>query len=105
MQCRNLPTLCINIEILLKKEFNYVQEAINDTENLNVSQALCKKCCSNLERTHDYGTHIFLDTSVISDPNYNAECKENVSLESFTKIIKLGQKNYILCGVINYTGN
>lgn len=105
MQCRNLPTLCINVEILLKKGFKYVQEAIDDTENLNVRQALCKKCSVNLERTHDYGPHIFLDTSVISDPNYNVECKENVSLENFTKMIKLGGKSYTLCGIIDYKGN
>lgn len=105
MQCRNLPTLCINVEILFKKGFSYVQEAIDDTENLNISQALCKKCCANLERTHDYGPHVFLDTSIISDPNYNVQCKENVSLESFTKIIKLGEKTYTLCGIIDYKGN
>jgi len=58
MQCRNLRTLCINVEIVLKKGFNYIQEAIDDTENLNVSQVLCKKCCANLERIHEYGSHI-----------------------------------------------
>lgn len=48
-----------------------MEEAIDDTEHLNINQALCKKCC-NLEKTHDYGPHIFIDTSAISDPNYNA---------------------------------
>jgi len=102
MQCRNLPTLCINVEIVLKKGFNYIQEAIDDTENLNVSQVLCKKCCANLGKIHEYGSHI---TSVISDPRYNCESNENVLLKNFTKIIKFGEKTYKLCGIINYKGN
>lgn len=105
MQLRNLPTLCINVGILLKKGFNYIQEAINDTENLNSSQASCKKCNCLLERTHEYGPHIFIDTSIISDPNYNTECKENLSLDSLTKSIKLAEKYYTLCGIIDYKGN
>lgn len=102
--CRSLPTLCMNVDILFKKGFNYVQEAINDTENLCANRTLCKECGSNLERTHDYGPHVFLDTSVISDSRY-ITCKQNVLLENITKTIKLGDKNYSLCGIIDYKGN
>lgn len=71
-----------------------MQEAIDNTKNLCANRTLCKECGSNLERTHDYGPYVFLNTSVISDLRY-ITCKKNV-LKDITKIIKLGEKSYRL---------
>lgn len=89
--------------MLIKKGLGTVQEAIDDT-NLNDKECAirCNQCNNTMTRTNEYGPHIFLDTSLETDPHYKSEIHIESTLESITKSIYLDDRHYTLCGIINY---
>lgn len=102
-QTRHFPHLHINVGILIKKGLGAVQEAINDMKFNDIeSTCKCNKCVGIITRKHEYGPHVFLDTSLITDPNYENETHVQSMLDSITKFITVENKNYIMCGIINY---
>jgi len=98
---RNFATLHINIDILLTKGLGKIQEAINDTI-LNKIQRPCPKCTCLLTEKYECSSHIILDTSILTDPNYKVEHREASNLDDIKKVITIDDRNYILCGIINY---
>lgn len=101
IQSRPFPTLHINVGMLIKKGLGTVQEAIDDTK-LNKCVIKCNQCNSNINSTNEYSSHVFLDTSLITDPNYEHETHFQSTLDSITKSIDLDGQHYKLCGIINY---
>lgn len=89
--------------MLVEKGLGTIQEAIDDTK-MNDKECIikCDKCNNNIKRMDEYGPHIFLDTSLITDPNYKPEIHFKSTLDSITKSIYLDNRYYTLCGIINY---
>jgi hypothetical protein len=89
--------------MLIKKGLGVVQEAIDDTkfDDLEATNKY-NNCNGFIIRKNEYGPHVFLDTSLITDPNYKQETHIQSTLDSITKSITIDHKNYTLCGVINY---
>jgi len=98
---RNFATLHINIDILLTKVLGKIQEAINDTV-FNKIQRPCSKYICLLTEKYECSSHIILDTSILTDPNYKVKHREASNLDDIKKIITIDDRNYILCGIINY---
>lgn len=65
-------------------------------------QKLCPKCNSILTENYECNSHIILDTSLLTDPNYKIEYRVPSNLDNITKLITIDDRNYILCGIINY---
>lgn len=102
---RKFPTISINVDIILNKGFENIQEALNDT--LTIKQK-CVKCNTSSDINEDYGPHIIIDTSVLTDNNYfkNNKLKPTiVKLDNISKTITINNNKYILRGVINYLAN
>lgn len=98
---RDFATLYINIDILLTGGLGKIQEAINDTVFKKINKS-CPKCNCILTEKYECNSHIILDTSIITDPNYKIEHRETSNIDNITKIITIDDRNYILCGIINY---
>lgn len=98
---RNFATLYINIDILLTEGLSKMQEAINDTVFKRVHKS-CSKCTGILTEKYECSSHIILDTSILTDPNYKIEHRQSSNLDDITKIISIDDRSYILCGIINY---
>lgn len=97
---RQLVELNINIDILLCKGLQYMQDAINDTLAITPK---CRKCFERVEENYEYGPHLFIDTTIFSDNRYT---KRNTtitnSLSTIATTIELKSTKYILTGLINY---
>lgn len=103
IQSRNFSVLHINVDMLIEKGLGTIQEAINDTKFNDKEYAVkCDQCNGTVKRTHSYSPHIFLDTSLITDPNYKSQARSESTLDSLTKSIFLDDQCYTLCGIINY---
>jgi len=52
--------------------YNKRSFVINDDTKFNDSKNTdkCDKCNGIMTRKYEYGPHVFLDTSLITDPNY-----------------------------------
>lgn len=98
---QNFATLYININILLTEGLGKIQEAINDTMFHKIHK-LCPKCNFTLKESYECSSHIILDTSLLTDPNYKIEYRASSNLDNITKLITIDDRNYILCGIINY---
>lgn len=98
---RNFATLHINIDILLTEGLGKIQKSINDTLFKEINKN-CSQCNNILIQSYECSSHIFLDTSIITDPNYHTEHRESSTLDIITKLIKIDDREYVLSGVINY---
>lgn len=103
VQTRHFSTLYVNIGMLIEKGLGTVQEAIDDTQINTECTTKCKQCNNNIIRTYEYGPHILIDTSLLTDPNYKSQIYTESTLESIKKSINLDNRQYKLCGIINYT--
>ncbi|KYN14575.1 hypothetical protein ALC57_13209, partial [Trachymyrmex cornetzi] len=95
----------INVDIILHKGLQYIQESINDVVS---TKQKCPKCDNPCHINEEYGPHIIIDVSVLSDPNYIKNIglqSQAFPLQSIAKYIVMGNKKYILGGVINFLGN
>lgn len=86
--------LDVNIDIILRGGFQLMQKAIND--NVKVGRSCCK-CKKRYVNAEEHGSHLIIDTSVVTDDNY--EEKQSTitvhTLGSIAKTVKVGQKSYI----------
>lgn len=98
---RNFATLHINIDILLTEDLGKIQESINDTLFKEINKN-CSQCNSILTQNYECSSHIFLDTSIITHLNYKIEHRESSTLDVITKLINVDDRDYVLCGIINY---
>lgn len=93
---RKFTAMSINVDILLNKGFQSIQDVLNDT--LTLKQA-CVKCNNSCYINENYGPHIMIDTSVLTDINY---LKTNIyNLVNIAKNI-VNNNKYVLREVINY---
>lgn len=91
--------LDVNIDIVCGG-FHQMQAAIDD--NLRVNRS-CFRCKKLVENHTDYGSHLIIDTSIVTDDHY--ENKNTIiahTLGSIAKTVTIGQKSYILIGVVDY---
>lgn len=99
---RNFTAISINVNILLQKGLQYIQEAINDA--IATTQH-CVKCNNSYTVSEKYSPQILIDTSVLTDDNYLKDMGLQVTtytVESIAKNITIGNKKYTLRGVVNY---
>lgn len=103
-QIRDLPTLHINVDVIIEKGLGHVQEAIDDTESIKQNDSHCGKCnYSALQRNHLYGPHLFLDLTILTDPMYpKSSDGARLTLHSIAKSVVVDDKHYHLSGIINY---
>lgn len=101
-QSRYFPTLNINIGMIIDDGLGVIQKAIDDTKLDKNYMVKCAKCNGIISSKVEYGPHIFLDTSLITDPNYKRKGKFESTLDSITKSITLNDNCYTLSGIIDY---
>lgn len=99
-QTKQITELNINVDILLYKGLQYMQEAIDNTLTVRTK---CRKCLDTVVENVEYGPHIFNDTTIFTDDRY---VKQDITitqcLETVATSIVLNSKKYILVGIINY---
>lgn len=97
--------ISINVNILLQKGLQNIQEAIDDT---TVVQHSCIKCNNLCDIQENYGPQIMINTTIFTDSNYiknnNFQLKTN-RLDDIAKNITIDGKKYLLRGVVNYIDN
>jgi len=102
---RTFTAVSVNVDILLHKGLQHMQESINDT---NSPKQMCPKCNNPCKINEKYGPHIMIDASVLSDTNYIKNIglePKAYNLESIAKNITVGNKKYTLRGIVNYLSN
>lgn len=99
LQTRQTIELCINVDTLLCKGLQYMQEAIDNI----LAITKCAKCLATVEEKVEYGPHLFIDTTVFTDERYTKRDNKIVhSLGAIATNVQLNSQTYILVGVINY---
>lgn len=94
-------TLSINVDLILCHGFGFMQQAINDGHK---TKRTCRKCRTLIEDEIEYGPHIIVDTSIVTDDRYTNRNKNlRYTLESITKIVEIKDKMYSLAGVVNWS--
>lgn len=102
---RNFIFISINVNILLQKGLQDIQEAIDDINN---TKHTCIKCKNECDITEKYGWQLIIDTTIFTDPNYLKNNKLQLKtyyLDDIAKTITIQGKRYLLRGVINYITN
>ena len=101
--CQFLP---INVNVILTKGFNYLQEAIEDTALCSIYN--CKDCNIPCKVQTSYGCHVMFDTTVITDPNYRTAGDINRTIHTLgclAKCITINDTQYILAGTVTYSND
>lgn len=100
-----MPILYINVGLIVQHGLHLIQEAIDDNNSTRMIVKSCPKCHGFRESMIIHGEHIFLDTSLITDPNYEIKNRTSSSatLDSVTKFIIAGDHTYSLAGLISYS--
>lgn len=102
---RKFTAISINVDILLNRGLENIQEALNDT--ITLKQA-CVKCNNLCDINENYGPQIIIDTSILTDTNYLKTTEANLNtynLDSIAKTIIINNNKYVLRGVINFLTN
>lgn len=77
-----------------------MQEAINGGR---VSERSCRRCSKSIVDQVEYGPHIFIDTSVLTDDRYNVRGKiREHTLDSVANSIVISDDLYTLAGLVHY---
>lgn len=86
----------INIDVILCQGFGYMQQAIDDGHE---TQRICRKCKQLIEDDIDYGPHLIIDTSFITDDRYtNRNEHLHHTLGSIANFVSIKDKTYCLAG-------
>lgn len=102
---RKFTAISINVDILLNRGLENIQEVLNDT--ITLKQA-CVKCNNLCDISENYGPQIIIDTSILTDTNYLKTTEANLNtynLDSIAKTIIINNNKYVLRGVINFLTN
>lgn len=91
--------LDVNIDMVLRAGFQLMQEAIND--NIPADRC-CRQCKKTYADTVKHGSHLIIDTSVLTDDGYENQSTTVHTLGSIAKTVMIGPKSYILMGVVDY---
>lgn len=91
--------LSINVDFLLCQGFNFIQRAIDDGHK---TKRTCRKCKMLIEDEIEYGPHVIIDSSIVTDDRYQIKNKDlNYTLDSITKIVEINNRMYSLAGIIS----
>lgn len=98
--------LSVNVDVLLCEGFGLMQKAI---DNGQIMKRTCKLCKSNISDKVEYGSHVIIDTCVLTDNTYtvrNTEIRHD--LDSIAKTIEIKNKNnivnrYLLTGLVHWS--
>lgn len=102
---QKFTVVSVNVDILLQKGLEHIQAALNDACDIKQT---CPKCDNLCKINEEYGPHIMIDASVLTDPNYIKNIglePKTYNLDSIAKNITTGNKKYILRGIVNYLNN
>lgn len=97
---RQITELNVNVNILLCKGLQYIQEAIDKTLAVTTK---CRKCLKTVVENVEYDPHLFIDTAIFTDERYVTRNKTILHcLDTVATSILLNSKKYILVGVVHY---
>lgn len=65
-------TLSINVDLILCQGFSFMQQAIDDEHK---TKRTCRKCKTLIEDKIEYGPHLIIDTTVVTDDRYTTRDK------------------------------
>lgn len=99
---KRLSPICnINVNVIIENGLNNMQQAIND-DTIARKETTCNNCKKRINRTILYASHLIIDSSILSDPNYtqaqNTE-KHNFILDNITKLVVFDNAEYILSSI------
>lgn len=98
---RKFQLIDVNIDMILCGGLHLIQEAIDDCITVERSCFNCKKKIASLT---EYGSHLIIDTSVVTDTGYlNRDKIITHKLSSLKKIVKIGERTYMLIGIVDYS--
>lgn len=99
---RQLPLVNIDVNIILRNGLINIQQSIEEAVLMRGTCGTCKRTCT--EAT-EYGSHIIIDTSILTDDNYlhdnNIE-KHIYRIEDVQSNININDKTYLLVDIISY---
>lgn len=94
-------TLSINVDLILCQGFTFMQQEIDDG---HITKRTCRKCKTLIEDEIEYGPHMIIDTTIITDDRYTKRNKDLChKLDSITEIIKIKNKIYSLAGAVSWS--
>jgi len=97
---RQTVELNLNVDILLCKGLQHMQEAIDDTL---IVTSKCRKCSATINENVEYGPHLIIDTTIFTDDTYTKRNKSIVhSLDTVATTVKLNTKSFVLVGILYY---
>lgn len=101
---RVLQTCNINVNVIFRNGLKDMQQAVNDIIFNN--NGTCHTCKNNINRTVTYGSHLLIDTSILSDPTYmheqNISINSKYRLEDVCKLLVVDDIQYVVAGLISY---
>lgn len=101
---RSMPTININVDIILKNGLGNMQNAIKDTCTMQHA-TFCATCQNPATSITTYGPHLVIDTSVFTDIEYirSIDVEEpTCSLNTIAKSIKMNNQHYNIAGIVSY---
>lgn len=94
-------TLSVDVDLLLCQGFNFMQQA---TDNSCTMQQTCRNCRKSIEDEIEYGPHVIIDTTVLTDHRYTTRNKNlHHILDSIAKIVKIKNRTYSLAGLVSWS--
>lgn len=97
---RQTVELNLNVDILLCKGLQHMQETIDDASMVTTK---CRQCLATVNENIEYGSHLLIDTTVFTDYRYTKRNTAIVhSLDTIAAKIELKTKLYVLVGVAHY---
>jgi len=91
----------IEVDVLLCEGFDFMQKAIDNGHKIN---RVCGKCNTLVQDEIDYGPHIIIDTTELTDNTYSTRnTKLRHSLESISKIVKVNGRAYLVSGLVSWS--
>lgn len=95
--------LNININIIMRGGFQYMQHAIDEELKINRT---CYNCREPVDNRTEHGSHLIVDTSVLTDKGYVIQSTTaHHTLGSIATTVTIREKSYILIGVIDFNEN
>ncbi|KAK2578404.1 hypothetical protein KPH14_012736, partial [Odynerus spinipes] len=91
----------INIDVILWHGFGSMQQAVDDGHE---TQRTCRNCKRLIEDNIEYGPHLIIDTSVVTDDRYtNRNEHLNHTLESIANYVTIKDKIYCLADAATWS--
>lgn len=91
----------INIDVILCQGLVSMQKAIDDGHE---TQRMCRKCKQLINDDIEYGPHLIIDTSVITDSRYTNRNEQLYhTLGSIANFVTIKNKTYYIAGVAHWS--